>query len=146
MKKDGDEMKKISKFSLIIITIFIITNLIVINNSYGAALKNLPGNFYKNKENKSSDVINPDDYKPVDLLEDQGTLNMANKIIGAFQAIGNIVSVLALVIIGVKYMIGSIEEKAEYKKTMINYIIGAILVFAISNISAAIYNFTKNLN
>ena len=66
MKKDGDEMKKISKFSLIIITIFIITNLIVINNSYGAIWKNLPGDFYKNKENKSSDVINPDDYKPVD--------------------------------------------------------------------------------
>ena len=143
MKKDGDEMKKKSKFSLIIITIFIITNLIVINNSYGAVREKLPDNFYKSKENKSSDVINPDDYKPVDLLEDQGTLNMANKIIGAFQAIGNIVSVLALVIIGVKYMI---EEKAEYKKTMINYIIGAILVFAISNISAAIYNFTKNLN
>ncbi len=146
MKKDGDEMKKKSKFSLIIITIFIITNLIVINNSYGAVWEKLPDNFYKSKENKSSDVINPDDYKPVDLLEDQGTLNMANKIIGAFQAIGSIVSVLALVIIGVKYMIGSIEEKAEYKKTMINYIIGAILVFAISNISAAIYNFTKNLN
>ena len=42
-------------------------------------------------------------------------------------------------------MIGSVEEKAEYKKTMIYYIIGAIMVFAISNISAMIYNFAKTL-
>ena len=70
----------------------------------------------------------------------------ANKVIGFFQAIGSIVSVLALVLIGIKYMMGSIEEKAEYKETMTYYIVGAILVFAISNISAMIYNFAKTLN
>ena len=56
------------------------------------------------------------------------------------------VSVLALVLIGIKYMTGSIEEKAEYKETMMYYIVGAILVFAISNISAMIYNFAQTLN
>lgn len=90
--------------------------------------------------------INVSDYKPSDLSEDTDTINFANKIIGIFQAVGSIVSVLALVLIGIKYMTGSIEEKAEYKETMIYYIVGAILVFAISNISAMIYNFAQTLN
>ena len=127
MKKDGDVVEKIKKFNLIIITIFVITNIIVANKCYGA-------------------TINPNNYKPGAIVEDDTTINLLNKIIGGFQAIGSIVSVLALVMIGIKYMMGSIEEKAEYKKTMINYIIGAILVFAISNISAMIYNFAKTFN
>lgn len=96
--------------------------------------------------NKSFATINPNDYIPSDLTEDASTINIGNKIIGAFQAIGSIVSVLALVLIGIKYMMGSAEEKAEYKETMMYYIIGAILVFAISNISAMIYNWAKTLN
>ena len=98
------------------------------------------------QQGSSGTTINPDDYKPGELDADDSTINMANKIIGAFQAIGSMVSVLALVIIGIKYMMGSVEEKAEYKKTMIYYIIGAILVFAISNISALLYDFATTLN
>ncbi len=37
-------------------------------------------------------------------------------------------------------MIGSAEEKAEYKKTMIPYIIGAILIFASTTIVNIVYN------
>ena len=88
-------------------------------------------------------TIKPSDYKPSDLSESQDTINLANLLIGGFQAIGSITSVLALVLIGIKYMMGSTEEKAEYKQTMIYYIIGAILVFAISNISSVIYNAVK---
>ena len=65
------------------------------------------------------------------------------KIIGGIQAVGSIVSVAILVVLGVKYMVGSAEEKAEYKKTMIPYLVGAILVFAASNIAGFVYNFAK---
>lgn len=90
-------------------------------------------------------AIKVDDYKPNELGADIEAVRMGNVIIGGFQAIGSIVSVLALVIIGIKYMMGSVEEKAEYKTKMIYYIIGAILVFAISNISAMLYNFASTL-
>lgn len=60
-------------------------------------------------------------------------------ILGAIQSIGSILSVLALVVIGIKYMLGSAEEKANYKQTMIPYIIGIILVFASSTFVNAIY-------
>lgn len=93
--------------------------------------------------NESRASINVNDYKPSDLEETQVAINMGNKIIGAFQAIGSIVSVMALVVIGIKYMISSVEEKAEYKQTMIYYITGAILVFSISNISAILYKFAS---
>ena len=70
---------------------------------------------------------------------------IGTKIIGMVQAIGSIASVLVLVILGIKYMMGSAEEKAEYKKTFIPYLIGAILVFAASNLASMIFNFANTL-
>lgn len=61
-------------------------------------------------------------------------VDKANAVIGLVQMIGTITSVLALIIIGIKYMVGSVEEKAEYKKTMKPYLIGAVMVFSITNI------------
>lgn len=88
----------------------------------------------------SASSINPNDYEPSDLTESYTTIGMLNNVIGVFQAVGSIVSVLALVLLGIKFALGSAEEKAEYKQWMIYYVIGAILVFAISNISAVIYD------
>ena len=53
---------------------------------------------------------------------------------------GTFVSVIALVIMGIKYMIGSAEEKSEYKKTMLPYVIGAFFLFAASAIAQVLYN------
>ena len=44
--------------------------------------------------------------------------------------VGFLISVGVLMVLGIKYMMGSAEEKAEYKKTFIPYIIGAIILFA----------------
>ncbi len=69
--------------------------------------------------------------------------NAGNKIITVISTIGSVVSVIVLVVIGIKYMIGSVEEKAEYKRTLMPYVIGAGLVFAASAIAGAIYNMVK---
>ena len=53
---------------------------------------------------------------------------------------GTFVSVIALVIMGIKYMIGSAEEKSEYKKTMLPYLIGAFFLFAASALAQILYN------
>ena len=71
--------------------------------------------------------------------------SLGGKIIGMIQAIGNIVSIAVLVVLGVKYMMGSAEEKAEYKKTMIPYIVGAVLVFAASNIAGFVAGFASGI-
>ena len=59
--------------------------------------------------------------------------------------IGSIISVVILIVLGIKYMLGSVEEKAEYKKTLLPYIIGAAFVFAASAIAPVIYNLAIKL-
>ena len=41
-------------------------------------------------------------------------------------------------VIGIKYMTGSISERAEYKKTMIPYIVGALIFFALTQLLSLI--------
>ena len=69
--------------------------------------------------------------------------NLVGKIISWLTGIGMAVSVIVLLVLGIKYMIGSAEEKAEYKKTMIPYLVGAILVFGASAIANMVYNMVK---
>lgn len=81
----------------------------------------------------------------VDTANTSGVQNMGGKIVGIVQAIGSVVAVLMLVVLGIKYMMGSSEEKAEYKKTMVPYLIGAILIFAASQLASAIYKFAASV-
>lgn len=70
---------------------------------------------------------------------------MGGNVIKVVSTIGSIASIIVLVVLGIKYMIGSAEEKAEYKKTLLPYVIGAALVFAASGIAGVVYNFTQNI-
>lgn len=65
--------------------------------------------------------------------------DFGGKILGIVQTIGVVVAVIIIVVVGVKYLMGSAEEKAEYKKTMIPYIVGAALVAIGPAIANAIY-------
>lgn len=62
------------------------------------------------------------------------------KIIGFLQWAGAIAGVLIITIFGIKYMMGSLEEKAEYKKTMIPFIVGAIVLIAAPQIAKLIFS------
>ena len=59
--------------------------------------------------------------------------------------IGIVLSVVILIVIGIKYLFGSVEEKADYKKTLIPYLWGAVFVFASSVLPQIIYEFAKNI-
>ena len=73
-------------------------------------------------------------------------VNLGKTIVTIMQTVGIVVAVVVLLVIGIKYMIGSAEEKAEYKKTMIPYIIGAILLFASTTIVGVVYNLANSFN
>lgn len=81
----------------------------------------------------SADVINPEDYEPASIANLGRISTIGNTIIGAIQFIGSILSVIVLMGLGIKFMYGSAEEKAEYKESFKPYIIGAIMVFSITN-------------
>ena len=83
-----------------------------------------------------------------DLSSYEGTVENSERflakvgiVLGIIQAVGMIVAVAIVGIVGIKYMIGSIDEKAEYKKTAIAYVIGAIFVFSITTVPEIIYRF-----
>jgi len=66
-------------------------------------------------------------------------------ILGVIRVAGTIVAVAMIMILGVKYMLGSADQKAEYRKTMLPYFIGAILIFTATSLADAIYTWAKGL-
>ena len=76
--------------------------------------------------------------------ENQEFIAMMNNIISGVATVGSVLSVIILMILGIKYMMGSIEEKAEYKKTLVPYLIGAIFVFGASSIANLFFTVAKD--
>lgn len=95
----------------------------------------------------TSDDFNPYEYDPTSTTSEGDTklLAIGNDIIGQIQLIGSVVSVIAIIIIGIRYMLGSVEEKAQYKETMMPYLIGAVLVFGITNVLAIVSELAKSI-
>ena len=71
--------------------------------------------------------------------------NFGQDVIKIIATVGSIISVLMLIVLGIKYMIGSTEERAEYKKSLFPYFIGAVLLFGASTLAGIIYNIAINL-
>lgn len=65
---------------------------------------------------------------------------VGNRILGTIKVVGVFVSVAMTMVVGIRYMMMSVEEKAEYKKTAIAYLVGAILIFATPQLIDFIYN------
>lgn len=61
---------------------------------------------------------------------DGTTTTQFNKILGMIKYLGVFLAVGILMFLGIKYMMGSAAEKAEYKKTMIPFVVGVVLLFA----------------
>lgn len=90
----------------------------------------------------STSTIDPSDYKPDELsnVETELIFNKTGVILAAIRNISIVTSVIVLMVIGVKYILGSVEEKASYKETMVPYIIGCILATSGIVIVSYIYN------
>ena len=64
----------------------------------------------------------------------------AGKIMRMIRNVAAIASVIIIMVLGVKYMMGSIEEKAEYKKSFMPLIIGIILVNAATTVAGFLFS------
>ena len=93
-------------------------------------------------------IERPGVYKPAQNEQSNNTkfIERANLVLGIIRFAGTFISVIILMVLGIKYMIGSTEEKANYKEAMVPYIIGAVMVFAIPNLIGMVYDIiVKNL-
>lgn len=90
-----------------------------------------------------------DDYRPsavtVNTSNTEKVQDIGASILGIIRVVGTIVAVGMLIVLGIKYMMGSAEERAEYKKTLFPYFIGAILIFAATNLADMIYGWAQSL-
>lgn len=97
--------------------------------------------FTESYKDSTQGRINPDDYES-DGPRSGDVASMykfGGSIAGVIQIVGTIVSAGAMIIIGIRYVIASADEKAEYKERMFPYFIGAVLLFGASNIVNIIY-------
>ncbi len=119
-------MKKLAKISSIVLIVAIFTLMFSSTIVFGAG--------------SVINQLNPN------YNEDAGGLtNLGQKIISYISIAAIVIAVIVLLILGIKYMIGSASEKAEYKKTMIPYLVGAVLVFGAGAIAQVIVQVTSNL-
>ena len=88
-------------------------------------------------------ALTPNGVKPVE-PESTDIQDLGWRILGILQTVGVVLSVIVLVVLGIKYMMGSAEEKAEYKKTMIPYLVGAVLIFLAPTIANTVYTLVKS--
>lgn len=91
-------------------------------------------------------VIDPKDYKPQSTTTAHNVSKLGevgNTIVGVLQVIGTVLSVAILGVIGIKYMVASADEKAEYKNTLRPYLIGAIMLFGITNLLTLVIKIVK---
>ena len=69
--------------------------------------------------------------------------SILNNIVNIVSLVGSGISVIALIVLGIKYMSGSLEERADYKKTLLPYIIGAIILFSGTLVPKILYDIFK---
>lgn len=91
----------------------------------------------------------PDGVDPSKFTTKEGTeaseaiKGFGNNILGMVSTGASVLAVIILIVLGVKYMMGSAEEKAEYKKTLLPYAIGAVFVFGAGAICSVLFNAAK---
>ncbi len=70
---------------------------------------------------------------------------MGSRIATIIRNLGILAAVIILMVLGLKYMTGSIEEKASFKKAAIPYLIGSVLLFSAAGIAQLIMNLALKL-
>lgn len=86
-------------------------------------------------------ILDADTVEPNYSGDTNGIVNIAGRIIGLLRNISVVAGVLLLTVIGLKFMIGSAEEKAEYKKSLVPLVVGICVVMAATTITSLVFSF-----
>ena len=94
-----------------------------------------------------SSLINSGEFQSISQGDtgDNGITNAIDSIIGLIQIAGTGVALIAVSLLGIKYMLASGEEKAEIKKYMVGAVIGGILVFGGTKIAQILADFSGEI-
>lgn len=90
-------------------------------------------------------ALTPVEVKPDGTLNVDNLETVGNQIVSIIRTVGVVAAVIILMVLGIKYMMGSTEERAEYKKSMLPYLIGAVVLFAASALAQVVYQFAISI-
>lgn len=132
---------KIYKIVSSLLFIFILSSLLA-KNEYALAIPEVQETLMKVSDD--SIKIAPYQYDPQKgTIDEESKASLKSKVgvvLRWLRVIASIVSVVALMIIGIKYIIGSVEQKAKYKETLYPYVVGCLIFGLGTNIVTVIYN------
>lgn len=79
-----------------------------------------------------------------DVAGSSAATSILSSILSIVRTIGAAVAVVILMTIGAKYLVASAGDRADIKKYAINYVIGAIILFAASGILSIVKGFVDS--
>jgi len=82
---------------------------------------------------------------PIPILDEEQLQRTVNQVYNILLTIGIGLSVLVGAMLGIKYMISSVEEQAKIKETLIPYVLGCFVVFGAFGIWKIIIEFGQNI-
>lgn len=123
-------MKKVIKLILLLLSFIIIFSLITTNYTYADI---------------DTNSFNPWDTQP-EGIDSETVTKYTNKVLGPLATVGVIVSVIAIMILGLKFIIGSATEKAEYKKHLVPVVLGICIIVFIFSILGILNSLGESIN
>lgn len=93
----------------------------------------------------SSNVFASDLISQLEKETNEATPNMTpimkpvGTVIATIRNAAVIIGVVILVILGIKYMLGSVEQKADYQKNLIPLVVGIVVVMTATQIAAFLF-------
>ena len=137
-------MKQVFKITIILILLFI--GFLQTNNVFAGDVEGTTTQGPDERTYGWSDK-SLDEWKPVNMDISKDEFNNRTKVVvAAIRGIGIVVAIISLMVIGIKQMTASVEEKSIIKQAMPGYILGVILVVSITFLPTIIYNFMQKIN
>lgn len=112
-----------------IISTLLIAVMLVITMSQVALATDTYTNLIDNVDNGAEGVSN----------EIGGVASVAANVVKLIRNVAAIAAVVIISILGIKYMMGSTEERADYKKSFIPLIVGIVVVVAAASIASLLF-------
>lgn len=100
---------------------------------------------FANNTAGATDFLDPSKVVATDSNTAQTANNLIGSILGVVQVIAMGVAVIMLIVLAIKYISAAPSEKADIKKGMITYVVGAILLFGATAILQVIKTFAGNI-
>lgn len=123
-------IKKISILMLIILFMSLIFNICISNATYSGITKSLITTIQSNTDKTGA--------------KDKVSTAITT-IITIIRIVGVCIAIVMLLTIAMKYMTAAAGEKAEIKKSAVQYVVGAIVLFAAVGILGIINDFAGNI-